>query len=172
MKALVCHQITDDFSGLEVRDIAVPEPGEGEVRVRVKAAGVNFPDLLMSQGKYQFKPELPFTLGMEVAGVIDAVGDGVSEWKPGDKVIGGTLNGTGSFIMRADRVGAETMLSQIVKMVAEAQRSRAPIQRLADAVSGYFVPAVILVALIAFGVWAAVGPHPSFAYALVIARPS
>ena len=87
----------------------------------------------------------------------------------GDKVIGGTLNGTGSFIMRADRVGAETMLSQIVKMVAEAQRSRAPIQRLADAVSGYFVPAVILVALIAFGVWAAVGPHPSFAYALVIA---
>ncbi len=87
----------------------------------------------------------------------------------GDKVIGGTLNGTGSFIMRANRVGAETMLSQIVKMVAEAQRSRAPIQRLADAVSGYFVPAVILVALIAFGVWAAVGPHPSFAYALVIA---
>ena len=68
MKALVCHQITDDFSGLEVRDIAVPEPGEGEVRVRVKAAGVNFPDLLMSQGKYQFKPEPPFSPGGEVAG--------------------------------------------------------------------------------------------------------
>lgn len=87
----------------------------------------------------------------------------------GDKVIGGTLNGTGSFVMRADRVGAETMLSQIVKMVAEAQRSRAPIQRLADSVSGYFVPAVILVAVVAFGVWAAIGPHPSLAYALVIA---
>ncbi len=91
------------------------------------------------------------------------------EKTPGDKVIGGTLNGAGSFVMRADRVGAETMLSQIVKMVAEAQRSRAPIQRLADSVSGYFVPAVILVAIIAFGVWAAIGPHPSFAYALVIA---
>jgi NADPH2:quinone reductase len=93
LKALVCHQITDDFSGLEVRDIPVPQPGEGDVLVRVKAAGVNFPDLLMSQGKYQFKPELPFTLGMEVAGVIEAVGDGVTEWKPGDEVIGGNKTG-------------------------------------------------------------------------------
>ncbi|WP_034769329.1 alcohol dehydrogenase catalytic domain-containing protein, partial [Hyphomonas sp. CY54-11-8] len=93
MKALVCHQITDDFSGLEVRDIPVPQPGEGEVLVRVKAAGVNFPDLLMSRGKYQFKPELPFTLGMEVAGVIEAVGEGVAEWKPGDEVIGGNKTG-------------------------------------------------------------------------------
>ena len=93
MKALVCHRITDDFSGLELRDIAVPEPGEGEVLVRVKAAGVNFPDLLMSQGKYQFKPELPFTLGMEVAGVIEAVGEGVTEWKPDDAVIGGNKTG-------------------------------------------------------------------------------
>lgn len=91
------------------------------------------------------------------------------EKAPGDRVIGGTLNGTGSFIMRADHVGAETMLSQIVKMVAEAQRSRAPIQRLADAVSGYFVPAVIFVAALAFGIWAAFGPEPAFAYALVIA---
>ena len=87
----------------------------------------------------------------------------------GDHVIGGTQNGTGSFVMRADHVGAETMLSQIVKMVAEAQRSRAPIQRLADAVSGYFVPAVIAVAALAFGIWAAVGPEPALAYALVIA---
>ncbi len=91
------------------------------------------------------------------------------EKSPGDRVIGGTQNGTGSFVMRAEHVGAETMLSQIVKMVAEAQRSRAPIQRLADAVSGYFVPAVIAVAALAFGIWAAVGPEPALAYALVIA---
>jgi NADPH2:quinone reductase len=93
LKALVCHRITDDFSGLGVRDVPVPEPGEGEVLVRVKAAGVNFPDLLMSQGKYQFKPDLPFTLGMECAGIIEAVGAGVTEWVPGDEVIGGNKTG-------------------------------------------------------------------------------
>lgn len=71
----------------------MPEPGEGEVLVRVKAAGVNFPDLLMSQGKYQFKPDLPFTLGMECAGIIEAVGAGVTEWVPGDEVIGGNKTG-------------------------------------------------------------------------------
>ncbi len=91
------------------------------------------------------------------------------EKSPSDRVIGGTQNGVGSFIMRADHVGAETMLSQIVKVVAEAQRSRAPIQRLADAVSGYFVPAVIAIAVLAFGIWAAFGPEPALAYALVIA---
>ncbi|MEZ5987125.1 MAG: NADPH:quinone oxidoreductase family protein [Hyphomonas sp.] len=93
MKALVCHQITDDFSGVEMRDIPVPQPGAGEVLVRVKAAGVNFPDLLMSQEKYQFKPDLPFTLGMECAGVIEAVGDGVTDWVPGDEIIGGNKTG-------------------------------------------------------------------------------
>ena len=93
MKALVCHQITDDFSGVEVRDIPVPQPRAGEVLVRVKAAGVNFPDLLMSQEKYQFKPVLPFTLGMECAGVIEAVGDGVTDWVPGDEIIGGNKTG-------------------------------------------------------------------------------
>ena len=93
MKALVCHRITEDFSGLEVRDVPVPTPGAGEVLVRVKAAGVNFPDLLMSQGKYQFKPELPFTLGMEVAGIVEAVGEGVTDWKPGDEIIGGNKTG-------------------------------------------------------------------------------
>lgn len=87
----------------------------------------------------------------------------------GDKVIGGTINGTGSFIMRADRVGAETMLAQIVQMVAEAQRSRAPIQRLADAISGYFVPAVVAVAVLAFIAWAVWGPAPAMAHALVAA---
>ena len=86
-----------------------------------------------------------------------------------DKVIGATVNQTGSFVMRAEAVGEETMLSQIVKMVAEAQRSRAPIQKLADQVSGYFVPAVVLTALIAFGVWAAFGPAPAMSYAIVVA---
>ncbi len=85
----------------------------------------------------------------------------------GSKVIGGTVNATGGFLMRAERVGAETLLAQIVRMVSEAQRSRAPIQRLADQVSAYFVPAVIAVALLTFIVWATVGPEPRFAYALV-----
>src|SRR5213078_4765336 len=90
-----------------------------------------------------------------------------AEKSPGDSVTAGTLNGTGSFLMRAERVGAETLLAQIVKMVGEAQRSRAPIQRLADVVSGYFVPAVVLAALATFAVWALAGPQPRLAYALV-----
>jgi Cu+-exporting ATPase len=85
----------------------------------------------------------------------------------GSKVIGGTVNGTGAFLMRAERVGSETLLAQIVRMVSEAQRSRAPIQKLADVVSSYFVPAVVLVALVTFLVWAVVGPEPRLAYALV-----
>jgi len=87
----------------------------------------------------------------------------------GDKVIGGTVNGTGSFVMRAERVGSETMLAQIVQMVAEAQRSRAPIQRLADVVAGYFVPAVVTIAVLAFIGWALWGPPPALAHALVAA---
>ena len=89
------------------------------------------------------------------------------EKAPGAKVTGATLNQTGSFLMRADRVGNETMLAQIVAMVADAQRSRAPIQRLADVVSGYFVPAVVVAALITFALWAIFGPEPRFAHALV-----
>jgi len=85
----------------------------------------------------------------------------------GDKVIGGTLNNTGSFVMEAERVGDETVLAQIVQMVSEAQRSRAPIQRLADKVSGYFVPAVLLAALITFAVWIWFGPEPRLAHAIV-----
>lgn len=88
---------------------------------------------------------------------------------PTDKLIGGTINGTGSLLMRAEAVGADTMLSRIVAMVAEAQRSRAPIQELADTVAGYFVPIVLAVALLAFGAWAIWGPHPSLAYALIAA---
>jgi Cu+-exporting ATPase len=87
----------------------------------------------------------------------------------GDKVIAGTLNQSGSFVMRADKVGRDTLLSQIVKMVADAQRSRAPIQRLADQVAGWFVPSVIVMALIAFAVWAAFGPEPRMAFGLVAA---
>ena len=85
----------------------------------------------------------------------------------GDAVTGATVNGTSSFVMRAERIGAETLLHQIVQMVAEAQRSRAPIQRLADVVAGYFVPAVVAVAVITFIVWSLFGPAPAMAYGLV-----
>ncbi|MDF0676119.1 MAG: heavy metal translocating P-type ATPase [Nitrospira sp.] len=89
------------------------------------------------------------------------------EKQPGQKVVGATVNGTGSFVMRAERVGRETLLSQIVRMVSEAQRTRAPIQRLADVVAAYFVPMVILVAAITFVLWALYGPEPRMAYALL-----
>jgi Cu+-exporting ATPase len=89
------------------------------------------------------------------------------EKKAGEKVAAGTVNGTGSFVMRAEKVGSETLLAQIVKMVSEAQRSRAPIQRLADRVSAYFVPAVVVSAVITFIVWMIVGPEPRFVYAFV-----
>ncbi|HEY2529030.1 MAG TPA: heavy metal translocating P-type ATPase [Xanthobacteraceae bacterium] len=87
----------------------------------------------------------------------------------GAKVIGGTINGTGSLVMRAEKVGSDTMLARIVHMVAEAQRSRAPIQRLADIISGWFVPAVVVVAVASFVAWMIWGPSPAFAYALVAA---
>jgi Cu+-exporting ATPase len=87
----------------------------------------------------------------------------------GANVIGGTINGSGGFVMSATKVGADTLLSRIVQMVAQAQRSRAPIQRLADQVAGWFVPAVIAVAVIAFTIWSVFGPEPRFAYALVAA---
>ena len=86
---------------------------------------------------------------------------------PSDRVVGGTVNGRGAFVMRAERVGSETLLAQIVQMVADAQRSRAQIQRLADVVSGYFVPAVVVIAVITFIVWSIWGPEPRMAYGLV-----
>jgi Cu+-exporting ATPase len=89
------------------------------------------------------------------------------EKQPGERVIGATVNGTGSIIIQAEKVGAETLLAQIVKMVAEAQRSRAPIQKLADVVAGYFVPAVVLVALLTFAIWGFIGPEPRMAHALI-----
>jgi Cu+-exporting ATPase len=90
-----------------------------------------------------------------------------AEKSPGDKVTGATVNATGSFVMRAERVGSDTLLAQIVHMVAEAQRSRAPIQRLVDITSGWFVPAVVLVAVLSFMVWSAFGPPPAMGFALV-----
>ena len=86
---------------------------------------------------------------------------------PGAKVTGATVNGTGSILMRAERVGQDTMLAQIVRMVAQAQRSRAPIQALADKVSGWFVPAVVLVAILTFAAWAMIGPEPRFSHAII-----
>jgi Cu+-exporting ATPase len=89
------------------------------------------------------------------------------EKRAGDRVTGGTVNGPGSFLMRAERVGSDTLLAHIVQLVSEAQRSRAPIQRLADVVSSYFVPVVVLISVLTFAVWASVGPAPRLAYALV-----
>jgi Cu+-exporting ATPase len=89
------------------------------------------------------------------------------EKRAGDRVIGATINGTGALVMQAERVGAETLLARIVQMVAEAQRSRAPIQKLADTVSGYFVPAVVAVAGVSFGVWSVWGPAPAMAFGLI-----
>ena len=91
------------------------------------------------------------------------------EKTPGDVVTGATINGTGSLTMRVERVGSDTLLSQIVRMVSEAQRTRAPIQRLADVIAGYFVPAVVLVAIVAFAAWAIWGPDPKLSHALLSA---
>ena len=89
--------------------------------------------------------------------------------REGDKVIGATINSTGALRMRAEKVGSDTLLARIVRMVAEAQRSRAPIQKLADLVAGYFVPVVIVIAVLAFGAWYSIGPEPRLAYALIAA---
>jgi Cu+-exporting ATPase len=89
------------------------------------------------------------------------------EKRPGDRVVGATVNGTGSIVIRAERVGSETLLARIVAMVSEAQRSRAPIQKLADVVSGWFVPIVLAIAALTFAVWAVAGPEPRMAHALV-----
>jgi Cu+-exporting ATPase len=89
------------------------------------------------------------------------------EKNPGDRVVGATVNGTGALIIEADRVGADTMLAQIVQMVSQAQRSRAPIQKLADVVAGFFVPVVVIIAVVTFLVWAFLGPAPAMAYAII-----
>lgn len=93
MRALQVSQLLPDHGGAGLADLPVPEPGAGEVRVRVRAAAVNFPDLLMTRGGYQLKPELPFVSGLEFAGEVDAVGEGVRDWQVGDAVVGGNRFG-------------------------------------------------------------------------------
>jgi NADPH2:quinone reductase len=93
MRAFICHALSDDLSGVGVGELPKPEPAAGEVRLRVEAASVNFPDILICQGKYQLKLEPPFTPGMDMAGIVDAVGAGVTGFKPGDEVAGGARFG-------------------------------------------------------------------------------
>jgi len=153
LAAKTAHRIKDDGDEEEVEIDAI-EKGD---RLRVRP-GEKIPlDGVILEGKSTIDESMITGEPMPV------------EKREDDNVIGATVNQTGSFVMRAEAVGEETMLSQIVKMVAEAQRSRAPIQKLADQVAGYFVPAVVLTALIAFGVWAAFGPAPAMAHAIVVA---
>ncbi|MGH1421417.1 MAG: NADPH:quinone oxidoreductase family protein [Hyphomonas sp.] len=93
MRALVCSELSDDFSGVGISDVAAPTPQAGEVQIAIKAASLNFPDILMTEGKYQFKPPLPFISGMECSGVVSALGEGVTHWKIGDCVVGGNKLG-------------------------------------------------------------------------------
>ena len=131
MKAFVCHTITPDFSGVEIWDIAVPEPAAGEVRVKIRHASVNFTDLLMCQGRYQHKPQLPFVPGTNISAEVDAVGDGVSSLKEGDSVVGAIC--TGGFAEYA--------------VVAEAELRRAPQGLSSAAVAAY--PTAYLTAYVA-----------------------
>ena len=103
MKGLVVSREAPEFAGTSLVDLPVGKPGAGEVLVRVQAASLNFPDLLMTEGKYQFRPEPPFVLGMELSGVVEAVGEGVERLKPGDEVVGGSRTGAfaGYIIMAA-----------------------------------------------------------------------
>ena len=91
MKALVCSSLTDDFADIRVEDVDLPEPGFGEVRIRIRATSLNFPDILLCQGKYQLKLEPPFTPGMDIAGEIDAIGEGVKNFVVGEAVVGLSL---------------------------------------------------------------------------------
>mgnify|MGYP003645571575 CR=1 FL=1 len=104
MKALVCHTLSDDLFGVEVREVPTPEPGPGEILVRVRATSINFPDILLCQGKYQLKLEPPFTPGMDLSGDITALGEGVEGFAVGDEVCGGArFGGFAEYaILRAD----------------------------------------------------------------------
>ena len=104
MRAIVCHEITDDLSGIELRDVPRPNPGPGDVLIRIHASSVNFPDILLCQGKYQMKLDPPFTPGMDVAGTIEALGEGVTGFEVGDAVCGGAkFGGFAEYaVLRAD----------------------------------------------------------------------
>jgi Cu+-exporting ATPase len=150
LAAKTAHRVRDGYE----EEIPVDEIQKGDV-LRVRP-GEKVPiDGVIVQGKSNIDESM-------ITGEPMPVSKG-----PGEKVVGATVNQTGSFLMRAERIGSETLLAQIVQMVAEAQRSQAPIQKLADTVSGYFVPAVIGIAVIIFVVWSSVGPAPAMAYALV-----
>ncbi len=150
LAAKTAHRVKDD----QEQEIAVDEIQKGDV-LRVRP-GEKVPiDGVISDGKSNIDESMITGESMPVSK------------QPGEKVIGATVNQTGSFLMRAERIGSETVLAQIVQMVTDAQRSRAPIQKLADRVSGYFVPAVISAAIITFIVWSIVGPAPAMSYALV-----
>jgi P-type Cu+ transporter len=150
LAAKTAHRIRDG----QEEDIPVNEIQKGDV-LRVRP-GEKVPiDGVITEGKSNIDESM-------ITGEPMPVSKG-----PGEKVVGATVNQTGSFLMRAERIGSETLLAQIVQMVAEAQRSQAPIQKLADTVSGYFVPAVIGIAVITFIIWSIVGPAPRMAYALV-----
>ncbi len=102
MRALVVERLAPDYAGCALEDVPVPDPGPGEVRIKVAAASVNFPDLLMTRGEYQHKPALPFIPGLEIAGEVEALGEGVREWKIGDAVVGGArLGGFSQFAVAA-----------------------------------------------------------------------
>ena len=138
----------------EEREVAIDAIALGDI-LRVKPGDKIPVDGLITEGETSIDESMITGESMPVNKKVD------------DRVSSGTLNGTRSFLMRAEKVGADTLLSQIIKMVNEASRSRAPIQKLADTVSGYFVPIVVLIALLTFGVWAVWGPEPSYVYALV-----
>lgn len=93
MRALVVEELSPDYSGTRVKDILIPEPGPGDVRIKVRAAAVNFPDLMQTRGEHQHKPQVPFIPGMELAGEVDALGEGVTQFKVGDAVVGGARVG-------------------------------------------------------------------------------
>jgi len=99
MRAVVVEQLAPEYAGVRLKDIPTPEPGPGEVRVKVKAAAVNFPDLMQTRGEHQHKPPVPFVPGMEMAGVVDAVGEGVTTWKVGDEVAGGGRGGFAEYVV-------------------------------------------------------------------------
>ncbi|WP_297692437.1 NADPH:quinone oxidoreductase family protein [Phenylobacterium sp.] len=99
MRAIVVEELAADYAGVRLRELPTPEPGPGEVRVKVRAAAVNFPDLMQTRGEHQHKPPLPFVPGMEMAGEIDAVGEDVTQWKPGDAVAGGGRGGFSEYVV-------------------------------------------------------------------------